>query len=402
MSRSEKTTEIIVPLSSEKAEKSEIFDPLGEHVTPKKTTRTSNESLKKLLETPSTSKELTSEVPVKPVTISSITSPTPIKPIGEKIVATPIINETNIDNILKKISAHLLEIQTIDDYDFGKINKKELLNILRDKEKRGEKDIIPEIDRECFLHYLSLDKNFLPEKQTQCSNIINKYSKSGKLDLNTLLELSKNNNFYEDSEFYRNLYNFNIALVDFIANDSRFKNANITIQTNILSNLHEFIKQSLVYLNSFMNRYTIINDRLIKSSYNLLYLLNLITYKHISTGRNIDELTRIYNDMYETIKTNIRIYDSIKKDNSIKGVSSLKDDQAEKIQYLIDELNKRLPILKSQQEKLKTEVAEINKNFNNLEGLASTDVTDIVKELKSQIENIEKKEGKNTASKNKQ
>src|SRR5205807_1750206 len=98
------------------------------------------------------------------------------------------------------------------------------------------------------------------------------------------------------------------------ANSDEFKRADVATQSKILANFQDFIRQTLNYLGEYMNQYKIVDDNLINSSYNLLYLLNIITFRHANLGHNLTELESIYQKLVTTISENISIYNSINKD----------------------------------------------------------------------------------------
>nr|WBF70916.1 hypothetical protein [Megavirus caiporensis] len=292
-----------------------------------------------------------------------------------------VISTSNNDvvDILSKIRQHLARLKFSSSIDFNKnLDDDKILTV-------GEY----KISRECLLHFLAGNPEFLKDSANQCSAAIQNFSnEAGNLDLSALINLSPNKSFIRDSEFYKNLYGFNISIADFIANNDQFKNTNFNTQTRILSNYQEFLRQSIDYLGKYMQTYQVVDDNLITSSYNLMYLLNSITFRRANMGKNIYELQSIYTALVDAIMQNISIYNSIDSKQIINQPVTKNDVLDEGISKLAEELKQRLNLLKKQQVTLINNVKEINADSNNLRNYVNGDVVNIVDSLKSQIANL--------------
>jgi hypothetical protein len=256
------------------------------------------------------------------------------------------------------------------------------------------------INSRCFLHYISDDPDFMKNDQDKCSTAIKQYivgryeinpnflnGGQGNLDLTTLLALS--NNFTEDTDFYKNLYGFNLALANLIATDNEFSRAKYRTQLKILENFQEFIKQSLTYLSEYMNKYKVIDENLIKSSYDLLYLLNIIAYRRVNAGGKIRELLILYDKLTKAIENNINIYKKIIPENFVATRLTDEDKKLnEDIQKLIEGLKKRLGLLEKQSVKLDENSKILKNSAADIKFLASENIINIATTLDSQIKKL--------------
>ncbi|QGR53816.1 hypothetical protein [Moumouvirus maliensis] len=302
----------------------------------------------------------------------------------EKKNNTVVASSSNNDvlDILKKIRTHLARLKYSSAVDFNKnLQNDKILNIGNYK-----------ISRECLLHYLGGNPEFLKQYADQCSSAIKNFSnESGNLDLSTLINLSENKDFVRDTTFYKNLYGFNISLADFIANSNEFKNINFNTQARILTNYQEFLRQSIDYIGKYMKNYQVIDDNLINSSYNLMYLLNSITFRRANMGKNIYEIQSIYTALVDAINNNLSIYDTLNTSKMIAQPVAEDPTLNSGLQKLADELKQRLNILKKQQITLKNNINDINNDSNNLKKHVSGNVVGIADALKSQISSISSK-----------
>ena len=241
----------------------------------------------------------------------------------------------------------------------------------------------------CMLHFLSDNVDYLADSRDQCSQIIKKFSgETNRLDLASLIKLSDNKDFLKDTNFYTNLYGFNIAMVDYVSKDKNITALPIESQRNLLFNLREFIKQSINYLNAYMDEYTIIDDKLINSSYDLLYLSNILTFRHANLGKNINDINAIYKKLVTAINDNLSIYRQIDH-SKLSGENDVESNKLSKeIQTITKKLYEKLTVLEQQKETLRASVDAINTNSANLENLVSPNIKDIAVNLKTQVPEI--------------
>ena len=291
-------------------------------------------------------------------------SPPAPKAVDQK-EPTVVVENADVNDILKNIKDHLSRFKQLDD---AKLPTK------KDSLKVGDNTI----SVECMLHFLSADRNFLAGSRGKCSSTIEQYSTGGKLDLNKLISLSADQNFLADSDFYRNLYGFNISMADFISKNTEFKNAKSETQGKLINNFQEFIKQSLRYLTEYMDKYNVTDDKLITSSYNLLYLLNKLTLRQVSFGRDITALQDLHSRLVTAVKQNIGIYRNIDISKISAPVDMTAIGPITQIEELARQLEDRLRILDGQQKILKTDVDRINADTTTLTDLATAEVKEIV------------------------
>lgn len=309
----------------------------------------------------------------------NITAQKQKKVIPQEVKETVIPTETNRDvsEILNNINKHLERLNRTKDLSFTEPN-----NIL----KIG----INEISVRCFLHYISENPDFMVKDQTQCSDAIKNLGqktiqKGGRPELNLEQLLSLSNDFKTDTNFYQNLYGFNIALANEIATSQDFRNTNIATQRKLLENFQKFIRQSLKYLTNYMNEYKVIDGSLIKSSYDLLYLLHIIAFKNVNIGIDIRGLQNVYKSLVDAITNNIEIYNSIPI-SALENVALSKEDRQldNEIQLLIVQLQERLLQLQQQGKDLQENVNRLNLSATNISTMARPEIKNIADSLWSQ------------------
>lgn len=291
----------------------------------------------------------------------------PSPPAPDTIVTITKKNEivkvnTDSKDILSSIRQHLDKFNKVDDLSLGKN-----INVLTIGENK--------ITVECLLHKMGNDKDFLPNVGNQCTNAIKNYQDNGLLDLNKLIKLS--NNFKQDSDFYDNLYGFDIALVNFITNNADFKKSKPNTKASIINGAQKFIRQSLDYLSEFMSKHQIINDKLISSSYDLLYLMNKLTLQRITVGPNVSSLGTLYERLVETAKNNISLFHQINVPSISKQVG-VEQIVIPEVDTMRKELESRIAILEKEHTNLETNVRRINENTSNLENLITPNVKNML------------------------
>ena len=242
------------------------------------------------------------------------------------------------------------------------------------------------ISRECFLHFVSEDPSFLPESRAQCSDVIASYvTASNELSLSSLLSLSSDHNITRDTAFYDNLYGFNVGLAEFVATKEAFQKASPKTQAILLAKIRDFTKQSLLYLNQYMDTYQVMNPKLMDSSYNLLYLLNNLTYSQANMGNSVDELNAIYAKVNAALAENIGILNKAitSKDNVSPSKASIYVDPEtlEQIRVYSEALKKKLAALQEQKTILESSISTINSNKQAIQAYASPYVKKIGDEL---------------------
>ena len=299
-------------------------------------------------------------------------------------------NNSDVNDTLRNIKEHL------DRWDQYSGDNKKFVSKKTDNLTIGNNTI----NVECMLHFLSDDSNYLISSKKQCSRIIDEYrDKNRKLDLTSLIKLSSTSkpgstsklsdekSFLKDSEFYKNLYGFNIAMADYIAKDSNITKLPIDSQQKLLSNFREFIKQSLNYLNNYMNEYNIIDDSLLSSSYNLLYLLNILTFRTANVGNNIDEINQLHAKLTQAVKDNIEIYNKIDREklSGTGAVLGTSNQITQEINAVTQRLQEKIAVLDKQRTILQDNVNKINENSANLKDLISGDVKKIAEKITDRI-----------------
>jgi hypothetical protein len=313
-------------------------------------------------------KPTTEEKPVPaPKTISTKEISKSVPPLPSKPVSTkPNEIQKEINDLTVKIKNHLKKFDDIEkDISNEPINTLNLGNI--------------SISRNCMLHLLSGDPTFLGEERDKCTKEMATYTKEKKINLDALFEsfkLSDCTNFDENTKNYKNLYGFNISMVKFIADDPKFNTAKPATQQTLIGNIQNFITKTIDYLQSYMEKCEVINDKLITSSYNLLYLLNALSIHHANVGKGIEDVKSLYNKITTLIKQNIGFYNNIDK-SKLEGV--INRTASAELNSLYGQLENRLRLLEAQTKTLDENIKKINTDATILEKLASEDVTNIIK-----------------------
>jgi hypothetical protein len=328
------------------------------------------------------------EQAIAPINQNAITN-------AEEILAP---SKTDVADMISRIKQHLQKFDIFTEKSITDVPAHYL-------EIPNESGSVNVINLNCLLNYLSKNPNFLGTDKDKCSQTIKNYlDNTNDLDLHKLIALGRNHNtesdFIRDTKFYSNLYGFNISLVSFIANSKAFKNADAKTQENLLSGIQNFVRQSLNYLSEYMNRYKVIDDKLLNSSYNLLYLLNILSFRKANVGKSMTDIEGLYGRVVNAITENIKIYESIDKDKLEKYITQVPEDRnAKEIADLYLVLEKRLAILMEQREKLRENVDQINLQSTNLSKFATPKVLSIANQLQSHV--ISSSNSKITSANNK-
>lgn len=169
-----------------------------------------------------------------------------------------------------------------------------------------------EISIKCLVSHLSKNSSFLAADKASCSNIFKAYlSDDSNVDFYKLIDLSnisKDQSIAESGKFFQNLYGFDLGLAQYVATDPSFKSADPVTQQNIINGVYDFINQSLNYLNTSIETYKILDPKLIEASYNILYLLNILNLKRATSGRSMEKMNEIYQELMRAVNENIEAY----------------------------------------------------------------------------------------------
>ena len=282
-------------------------------------------------------------------------------------------NNTDVREAIDKMKIHLDHWDSYQNDNFM-MSKSKILNVGDDT-----------ISVECMLHYLSNNTTYLAEFGSQCTDTIMKHTKNAqKLDLTSIIRLSDKKDFLKDTKFYDNLHGFVMEMVDFISVDDNMKNLPIESQRKLLLNLREFIKQSLTYGTNYMDEYNVIDDKLLKGNYDLLYLMNALTFKHVNAGKSIEDLNVLHKKLIDTVNENIAIYKKIDMDKmAAADLSGNFTTMSGEFNEIIGRLGERIQLLEKERSILIENVESINKDNMLLENMVSPYTKQIVEKLRS-------------------
>ncbi len=294
---------------------------------------------------------------------------------GQKVVHNK--GQKDVVDIISKIQQYINRWETLDG---KKLYSNANQNILIIGKCNGKKEC--SITVECMLHYLSGNKTFLSGNRSQCSDVIHKYIKKNEknkhfmLQLDHLIKLSADQNFIRDVDFYYNLYRFNLSMIKYLFNEKGkiFRAQNQKTQKMLLTNLQEFIKQSLTYLTSFMNRYEVVDPNLLLSSYNLIFLLNELSAYHVNINVPVDVLEKAYKKMVMVVHENILLFKKIKDEKFKSHTTSIFHHEAvTEVDKMVEILSKRTEELEKQRDELKDNLKKINNNQDELKKIVEKD-----------------------------
>ena len=226
-------------------------------------------------------------------------------------IRTSNVSASDVESMSAQIRKHLANWTILDQ---TKISDKEI-DVLRIPTNGGYN----EISARCLISYLSHNKEFLKRDRETCRGTFRSYLENGDVvDLDKLIDLSsisrEDNNFIQNGAFFQNLYGFDLSLARFISSSPEFKSADIVTKQNVINGVFDFLNQSLTYLNQCIDTYQVLDEKLLVSSYNLLFLLNILNLKRSTTGRTVEDLNAVYQKLVDTIQQNIKAYHSIVDD----------------------------------------------------------------------------------------
>lgn len=268
------------------------------------------------------------------------------------------INDEMASNLLNEIRNYLDSWDKIDDYNFDEIENDFILEIGNNK-----------ISAKCLLNYLSGDLQLFTEKNDDCSKEIKNILGTGNTNLKSLFATSKNKDFLTDSDFYYKLYKFNISMANIISKKyASIKNKEHEIKL-FLVKVQDFFRDTIKYLFQFMETYNIIDNKLISSGNNLMYLCNILVLEYINVNNNIAIIKELYEKLKEVIKTNINMYKKIDT-HSTEFHTAETDDNSN----LIAKLKNKLEQMNTVYKNLEQNIDEIKNKKLNLENMISKDV----------------------------
>lgn len=240
-----------------------------------------------------------------------------------------------------------------------------------------------EITAECLLYYLSGKKYQLGENPKKCEKEMEPFVVTDK-EGNNIVHLEKmidpssihKDQFNNNTNFYYDLYEFNIGLAKKMFNDN-LSYMDENVRKMLYSNVQNFISQTLIYLEKYMTVHQIINDTLLTSSYDLLYLSYALASKYIHTGIGINDIKLIYQKLVQQIHDNIGIYQQIdraKLFGAIETHTNINPKNATELDRLYQELEFNLSSLEKQKNVLEQNVNIFNNQRDKISDLISQKV----------------------------
>lgn len=235
-----------------------------------------------------------------------------------------------------------------------------------------------EISVECLLYYLSGKKYHISnEKPEKCEKEMEPFVVTDK-EGNNIVHLEKmidpssirENQFENNTNFYYGLYEFNIGLVKKISHDD-LSYLGIDVQKMLYSNVQNFISQTLTYLEKYMTVHQIINDTLMTSSYDLLYLSYALAGKYIHTGISINDIKSVYQKLVQQIHDNIGLYQQIDR-NKLSPTDTMMGST--ELDQLYQDLESNLNALEKQKNVLEQNVNIFNNQRDKIINLVSQNV----------------------------
>lgn len=241
----------------------------------------------------------------------------------------------------------------------------------------GKEEII---SADCAVKFMEDPETVINDLQKdKCPEFIkdywNKDTKTIKFD--ELLHLS--NDFKKDSDFINNLYNFIIVITKHIDATNEKKSHQV-----LLMNLRGLIKSGIDNIAAFMKTYNIIDDHLIKKSYNLLYLLHAFSFQQANIDqKKMKDVHEMYEQLTKTITENLGIYNKIIESKETYTQQAI--PMPENIKQTADRLKKRLDILKKQHTNLQSTAKSLEKSQVSLKDHVDKDILKLEKTLHEKV-----------------
>jgi len=268
---------------------------------------------------------------------------------------TPPKQNPDANVILKEIQEYLQEIKPIENF--------------KPTSDLSNTDIIlgnTQISAKCMLFYFSTyDKKFMNDlTQEDCSNKINSYIANNKFDFGKLFYPTGKKTLSYD--VYKNLYEFTVSMINYIATTNNFKNSTPVTKSSILNNLVYFINNVFEYLIKFMKSQKIMEQSLMTSGYNLLLLRNVMTSQQVNADKNIKDLMNVYDKLKKTIDDNINLYQKIQT----KSPSTIQPSTTQEIDTEIKNLTDTVNNLDAKQKEIHEQLKKIDTDHKELSKLA--------------------------------
>lgn len=300
--------------------------------------------------------------PIQPI------QPTP--PIQQNTPSRPqqlTESGSTYDDFLSNIRNHLSRWDTID--TFADIQPTPVLKLGSDTS----------INVECLLSHFTSDPLFLNETKQSCSDSIKNYLRSNnELDLASMINLADDQKFLNASEFYKNLYGFNIAMFDWIKNhESDLKKLKATTIDEISNGTYNFVDQTLKYTTNYMEKYQVYDKVLLSNTYDLLYILHVLNTRKINNGKSLNELEQTYYKLIDVVKENVALYKKLelppRQVVSPSGISTTEIDD------VINKLTQRITLLQQQRDEMKQQISDLNNATIKINSVASEHVKQLFK-----------------------
>jgi hypothetical protein len=300
----------------------------------------------------------------------------------------------DLQDMLVKIRQHLFELDYFKTRDMAPVDRL----VVGDSQ----------ITTKCLLHFFSGNARFYASNASECSDVLRQAvttNAEGKrtIDLKNIIKLSQDNcgtlngldqdkckaaNFLADSNFYKNLYGFNISMLNFLSYDPSFKSLPAADQYRLLDNVRVFVKQSLQYLQAYMKRYNITSPQLEASGKDLLYILTHIYYQEANIGTSVGDLNGYYNKLKQAVDKNAATYAQILNTAETQKAftGAVSQEQSQVVNQLIRDIQSKLADENARQLSLQTELADIQRSGQLSAASASANAKAIADRLARQLE----------------
>ena len=223
----------------------------------------------------------------------------------------------------------------------------------------------------CMLRAMAREQAFLPDQKTaECGDSIKFMQQTEILD-----EL-KTGTMASNEALYDQLYQMSLSMTDFVSKSPEMSQLSPAGVARLHERLQQFMLYNLKYLRDFLKKYMVTNKDLLRSGYNLMFLINSLNYAYAENGEDMNRLRDMYDRTTAAINENIALFNSVDLDALIKAkpanASALLD------QYRTS-LTSQLAVLQAQQAELKTNISAIAADHSSLSNLVSSGVLDIGK-----------------------
>lgn len=284
-------------------------------------------------------------------------------------------NDKDVNDIVSNIQTHL---QNFD----KKIDISDVPSVNQDIYFGDNKITIA-----CLIKFIS-GKTIYPNANGCDSFFAQIVDNKGNVDMDRLIAIDKNDDITKSMNKYQSFYKIVMGYGNFIAKSSEFKSAPQNVKNNIFDSFKVLIRAAMKYGFNMMESFKIINDDLIRTNSNLIYLYTITTIRQVNQGVDLQQLITLYNEVIDAVNRNLDIFRKM-GDEAFAKESFVSYGSNEEVTKLVSQLQNRLSILEEQRKQLESNIVTLQQNL--VIGTPDSNVNDIAKYITNEQLAIENK-----------